>query len=136
MIKLIVGNKGSGKTKTLISMANKAAEISKGHVVCIEKGLVLTFNVDHKVRLINSEEYRIEGFDALYGFLTGIMAGNYDITDIFVDATFKIGGKDIDKLTKFIGKLASFCNDHNVNITFTVSCDAADLPDELKDYIV
>lgn len=135
MIQLIVGNKGSGKTKRLIDMANQAASTSAGNVVCVEKGLVLTFNVGHKVRLVNTEDYGIEGFETLYGFLCGLMAGNYDITDIFVDATFKIGGRDTAALAKLIDRLSKPTKDNNTNLTFTISCDSADLPEALKEYI-
>ena len=82
MIKLIVGTKGTGKTKTLIEMARKAAEESKGNVVCVEKGDKLAHELPNAVRLVNSEEYDIRGFANLYGFLAGFLAGNYDIRRI------------------------------------------------------
>ena len=82
MIKLIVGAKGSGKTKTLIEMANKAAQESKGNVVCVEKGDKLARELPTNVRLVNSEEYQIQGFASLYGFLAGFLAGNYEITKV------------------------------------------------------
>lgn len=101
MIKLIVGTKGSGKTKTLIDMAKAAAETSKGNVVCVEKGDKLAREVPTSVRLINSDEYQVKGFANLYGFLAGILAGNYDITHLFVDGTFKIGKVgEVEKTTK------------------------------------
>ncbi|MEG0753949.1 MAG: hypothetical protein RR461_08965, partial [Angelakisella sp.] len=96
MIQLIVGNKGSGKTKTLITMANDAVNKSSGNVVCLEKGLKLTYDISHKARLVDTDEYNIDGFETLYGFVAGLMAGNYDITHIFVDATLKIGGRDYE----------------------------------------
>ena len=68
MIKLIVGNKGSGKTKTLIDMINKAAKTTSGNIVCIEKGLKMTYDIDYSVRLIDIESYGVAGFDAFYGF--------------------------------------------------------------------
>ena len=88
MIKLIVGQKGSGKTKTLIDMINAAAKEAKGNVVCVEKGLKMTYDISHSVRLIDIEHYDIKGFDAFYGFLAGVCAGNYDITDVFVDGLY------------------------------------------------
>ncbi len=101
MIKLIVGTKGTGKTKTLIEMARKAAEESKGNVVCVEKGDKLAHELPNSVRLVNSEEYDIRGFANLYGFLAGFLAGNYDITHLFVDGTFKIGKVgDVERITK------------------------------------
>ena len=108
MIKLIVGTKGTGKTKTLIDMARKAAEESKGNVVCVEKGDKLAHELPNAVRLVNSEEYDIRGFANLYGFLAGICAGNYDVTDILVDSTLKItgtGAEVVDLLVNDLKKL-------------------------------
>ena len=139
MIKLIVGTKGTGKTKTLIDMARKAAEESKGNVVCVEKGDKLAHELPNAVRLVNSEEYDIRGFANLYGFLACFLAGNYDITHLFVDGTFKIGKvgdveKDYEGFAAMIQKLAKVQSD--AQIIFTVSCDEADLPVTVKDYIV
>ena len=82
MISMIIGNKGSGKTKRLVELVNAAVDASKGNVVCIEKGLKLTYDLTHKARLVDTDEYNISGFDTLYGFISGMCAGNYDITDI------------------------------------------------------
>lgn len=136
MIKLIVGNKGSGKTKALIKMVNNAVNTSKGNVVCVEKGLKLTYDIDHKARLVDSEHYSIEGFDALYGFIAGILAGNYDITDLFVDQTLKICGDDFEKLTQIIEKLLPLTEENNVTLLFTLSCDNSKLPEALKKYAI
>ena len=100
MIKLIVGTKGSGKTKTLIDMAKAAAETSKGNVVCVEKGDKLAREVPTSVRLINSDEYQVKGFANLYGFLAGILAGNYDITELFIDGILKIVDHNMDAAAK------------------------------------
>lgn len=132
MIKLIVGNKGSGKTKVLLNMCKEACDVSKGNVVFIEKGNKLIYDVDRRARLIDIEDYAIKGFDAFYGFVAGICAGNYDVTDICIDSTLKIGGRDYEELGKFldkIGKLADFTNTH---IVFTVSCAMSELPKDIK----
>ena len=95
MITLLIGKKGSGKTKKLIENANNAVAKSSGNVVVIEKGLKLTYDISHKARLIDTDAYAINGADAMFGFISGICAGNYDVTDIFVDSTLKIIGNDI-----------------------------------------
>ena len=97
MIKLIIGKKGSGKTKKLVELVNSAAETSLGNVVCIEKGDVLTFSVTHKARLVDSCDFGISGYGEYFGFLAGIKAGNNDITHIFGDATLRIGGRDYEE---------------------------------------
>lgn len=136
MIKLIVGNKGAGKTKTLINMANEAVKASSGNVVVVEKGLKLTYDIDHAARLVDTEEYQVEGFGALYGFLAGLMAGNYDITNILVDATLKIGGQNKDELASMIDRLSGLAQQHKVEMAFTVSCDISELPESLKGYVI
>ncbi len=131
MITLLTGKKGSGKTKKLIDLAHEAVESSKGNVVCIEKGDTLTYDVDHKARLVNIESYKIVGFEGLYGFLSGLCAGNYDITDILVDSTLKIGGNDLNALQTFLDKVKTLTDEANVKITFSVSANSADFPEAI-----
>ena len=90
MLKLIIGKKGSGKTKTLISMVNDALNMTKGDVVCIEKGDKLKFDIRYQCRLIDAEEYLIDDGQSLFGFISGILASNHDVTDIFIDSALKI----------------------------------------------
>lgn len=128
MIKLIIGNKGSGKTKKLVDAVNATTEQSNGNVVCIEKGETLNFSITHKARLINTETYGIDGFEAFYGMLCGVCAGNYDVTDVFVDATLRIIGRDYEQLANLFEKVAALSKETDTNYVFTVSCDESDLP--------
>lgn len=125
MIKLIIGKKGSGKTKRLIDQVNEAAKNSPGNVVCVEKGDTLTFSVARQVRLIDVENYGISGYDEYYAMLCGIAASNHDITHIFGDATKKIGG-GLDGLDAFLARLDKI---GDIEFVLTVSCDEADLPE-------
>lgn len=131
MIKFLAGNKGSGKTKKLIALAHDAVKASKGNVVCVEKGDTLTYDVDHKARLINIEDYGIKGFDAFYGFLSGLCAGNYDITDVLVDSTLKIGGRDMAEFTAFIEKVAPLAEQTSITFVFSVSAEVGELPESV-----
>ncbi len=135
MVKLIVGLKGSGKTKTLINLVNAAGETSKGAVVCIEKGKNLIHEIDASVRLINTEEYNISTANSLYGFVCGICASNYDITDIFVDGTMRICQRDTALIAQFVKEAEELLNAQNINLTLTLSIDAKDLPESLKAYL-
>lgn len=130
MIKLIIGKKGSGKTKVLIDKVNSAVQSTNGDVVCIEQGMKLTFELDHKVRLIDAEEYNIQGYEAFYGFVTGVLAGNYDIKEIFVDGILKIGNKDIEGLGCLLEKLYKQIP-ADVTIFFTVSAEQNELPNSV-----
>ena len=104
MINLIPGKKGTGKTKILVDSIKKAAENATGNVVCIERGMQLTYDLPHNVRLADAEEYGINSFDSFYGFVAGLMAGNYDIQEVFVDGILKIGGRDYDALGNMLEK--------------------------------
>lgn len=129
MITLILGHKGSGKTKKLMAMCNAAVEQSKGNVVFIEKDNNLTYDISHKARLVAAEDYAIKGFAALYGYIAGMCAGNYDITDIFVDSVLKIGGADLDELADFVEKLSKL----DANIVMSVSAAKEDIPARVAD---
>ena len=132
MIKLIVGLKGTGKTKTLIADTN-AAVANDGCVVCVERGRKLIYDISHKVRLISAEEYDINTYDRFYGFLCGLMSANYDITNIFVDSITKICGDDLAALEAFLDEAGKVIR--NIDITITLSHDLADLPEGLKKYL-
>lgn len=134
MIYLILGNKGSGKTKRLIDLVNAAVEKSNGNVVCIEKERLLTYNVNYRARLVETDHYGISGYDAFYGFLSGIIAGDHDITDVLVDATIKIGGKDYEALACFLEKVAKLSKIAEQDFTFTISADEAELPAKIFEF--
>ena len=131
MISLIIGNKGSGKTKRLINLINEAVAKLDGTVVCIEKSPLLTYEVTHKARLIETERFGIEGCDAFYGMVCGIIAQDHDLTEVFVDATFKIVGRDYDEFAALINKLSAVSEEAKVDFVFTVSEDKDKLPEAL-----
>lgn len=134
MISLIIGKKGTGKTKHLIETVNSAAQASKGNVVCIEKGNMLKFDVTSAVRLIDAEEYGVNNADTYYGFLCGICATNYDVTDIFGDATLKIIGGDVHDAADFFSRVSALAEESKVRFTFTLSCDESEVPAEVFTY--
>ena len=133
MVKIITGNKGSGKTKILIDAIHEAEQKSNGNVVAIQKGSSLNTDITHKVRLINVEDYAVEGTDAFYGFIAGILSSDHDCTDIFVDATLKITGKDYAKLGDMFDKIAKITP--ATTVTLTVSADNSELPESVKKFI-
>lgn len=134
MIKLIVGEKGTGKTKAMIDMINAAADTTNGNVVVVEKSMKLTYDISHKARLIDVDEYKITNYDALYGFLAGLLAGNYDITDVFVDGSLKIGGYDLEGYGVLLDQVNALAGE-NVKVTITVSANAETLPESVKKYM-
>lgn len=131
MVNLILGHKGSGKTKKLIELVNAAVEKSNGNVVCIEKERLLTYDVNYRARLVETDHYGVSGYDTFYGFLSGIVAGDHDITDILIDATLRIGGRDYDELAAFLEKVANLSKLSEKDFIFTVSADAEELPEKI-----
>ena len=130
MITLILGKKGSGKTKRLIDMCNKATAESKGNVIFSEKDSTLTYDISHAARLVVADEYGIKGFEAFYGFIAGMCAGNYDITDIFVDSTLKIGGRDMEAFADFIEMLSKL----QTNMVLSISADKSEIAERIAEY--
>ena len=135
MLKMIVGVKGTGKTKTLISMVNAATELSSGAVVCLEKGTNLRFDIKYQARLINTNDYCIFDAQSLYGFIAGILASNHDVTDLFIDGTLKICGTDMAAFENMIVELDELSEKQNVKIVATVSVPAEEASDTVKKYI-
>ena len=131
MITLLIGKKGSGKTKKLIEKANEAVKTSNGNVVVIEKGLKLTYDISHQARLIDVDAYGVQGLEAMFGFISGICAGNYDVTYIFIDSTLKIIGQDMEALAVFVEKADSLSKQAETNITLSVSADESELPEKV-----
>ena len=133
MIKLFIGGKGSGKTKTLIELVNNATKSSNGNVVCIEKGDKLKLDITYKARLIDTDYYGVTDAEALFGFIAGILASNSDITDLFVDSALKICGNDVAAFEKMLAKLEAITND--VNLVMTSSIAVEDCPESVKAYV-
>ena len=133
MIKLFIGGKGSGKTKTLIELTNNAAQTSNGSVVCIEKGDKLKHEITYKARLIDTDAYAVCDAGSLYGFIAGILASNNDITDIFVDSSLKICGNDVAAFEQMLPKLENISRD--VNLVMSASIAVEETPDGIKKYV-
>ena len=135
MINVIMGLKGSGKTKKMIDSINDVLATASGDVVCIEYGKKLTYDVNYRVRLVDSKEYGISNLDMLKGFLSGLHAGNFDITNVYIDNLYKTIGADREAGEAFIVWCAEFAEANNMNITVTVSDDPAMASDKVKAYL-
>ncbi len=137
MIKMIVGKKGAGKTKTIIALANEAVAEDKGMVVVIERGEKLRFDISHKARLINSKEYEIASYERLLGFISGVAAGNYDITSIFMDSMYKIAkNEDPAALDAFVGELERLSALSSITFVMTVSDDESSIGENGKPHVI
>jgi len=135
MIHVIMGLKGSGKTKKLIEAIQETVANANGNVVCIEYGKKLTYDVTYRVRLVDSKEYAITNPDMLKGFISGLHAGNFDITHVFIDNLYKTIGSDRAAGEEFIAWCAKFAETNDMNITMTVSDDPELASDFVKQYL-
>ena len=135
MIKLVIGVKGTGKTKTLIEKVNAALNTTKGNVVCLEKGTKLVHDINYQARLINTDEYLISDASSLEGFVAGILASNSDVTELFIDSALKICNNDVFAFDQFLAKLDKLTSKMDVNIFITASLPVEDASDMVKKYV-
>lgn len=139
MIHIIMGLKGSGKTKKMLEELNQTVANATGDVVCIEHGKTLTYDVNYRVRLVDAKEYGINNAELLKGFLSGLHAGNFDITHVYVDNLYRTIGKPVgdapETCDAFLAWAANFAEANNMNLTFTVSEDPANASEEMKKYL-
>ena len=135
MIHIIMGLKGSGKTKKLIDSIKDCVAKANGDVVCIEFGQKLTYDLPHKVRLVDSKEYGISNPDMLKGLLSGLHAGNFDITNVYIDNLYKTIGTDRAAGEEFLLWCAKFAELNSMEITITVSDDPTLASEEVKAYL-
>lgn len=135
MLKLIIGVKGTGKTKALIGLVNEAVEKSQGSVICIEKGDKLRYDVKYQARLINTKEYFVDDAQALFGFVAGILASNHDVTDLFIDSALKICQNDSDAFDKFLDEMNILIEKLGINVVMTSSLATENASDTVKKYL-
>ena len=135
MIHLIMGLKGSGKTIKMRDSIEAALATANGDVVCIEYGKTLTYELNYRVRLVDSKEYGIKNSDMLKGLLSGLHAGNFDITNVYIDSLYKTIGNDRAEGEAFVAWCAAFAEANNMEITITISDDPALASDEIKKYL-
>ena len=137
MVKIIMGLKGSGKTKRLVEMVRKAVDEDNGSVVCIEKEKNLTFDIPYQARLVEAAAYDAGSYEFLKGLICGLHAGNYDITHFFIDNFFKIvNDRSVEAMTAFVEWLSRFSDAEKVNFVISMSMDPAGVPESFKEYLI
>lgn len=135
MVRVIMGKKGSGKTKQMIDLINSAVQTEHGNVVCIERGNKLTFDIHYQIRLIESSQFDMSNYTFLKGFISGLYGGNYDITHIFIDSLTKIvSSSSMEETEEFLAWLEQFSTRHSIKFTITISDDASLAPEGVKKF--
>ena len=136
MVRLIMGVKGSGKTKQLIELINAAAKDEAGNVVCIEPKRDMSYNIHYNIRLIDAQEYDLHSYEVFRGFISGLYAGNYDISHVYVDNLCKIvHSEDFTAVEKFLCWLDKFSDANTVKFTVTLTADASVATDGMRKYL-
>ena len=137
MVKIIMGLKGSGKTKELVGLVCKAVSEGSGDVVVIEKDRKLTYDIPYQARLIDAGSYSIGSYEFLKGFISGIHAGNYDITHFFIDNFYKlVNDRQEASVVEFILWLVDYAEKEHVEFVISMSSDKEKCPEELKPYLI
>ncbi len=136
MVRLIMGVKGSGKTKQLIELINATAKSEPGNVVCIEANRNMMYDIHYQIRLIDAQEYKLTNYDLLRGFISGLYAGNYDISHVFIDNLTKVIGRELDHETEaFVEWLDRFGEANGIKFTATISADASLASESMKRFM-
>ena len=137
MVKIIMGLKGSGKTKELVGLVCKAVKEGSGDVIVIEKERKLTYDIPYQARLIDAGSYSIGSYEFLKGFISGIHAGNYDITHFFIDNFYKlVNDRSEAAVIDFVNWLADYSARENIEFVISMSSDRAKCPEEIKPYLI
>lgn len=136
MIEVIYGKKGTGKTKRLIDMANDSIKDQKGDVLFIDDDNRYMFDLRHEIRFINAGEYDVHNAQMFMGFVCGLLAQNFDIRLVFVDAFLKLAREEIEGLGWLFEKLDTVSKKHNVRFVISCNGDAGNPPEFLKPFII
>ena len=135
MIKVIYGEKGTGKTKMMIDAANEAVSVAKGHLIFITDSKRGMYDLEREVRFIDTSDYDIAGEAALCGFIKGVIAGNHDNEYVYIDGVARIAGKPVQEMAAFFYMLEKVAKTNGVTITVSVSATQEELPDFVSKYI-
>ncbi len=135
MVRLLVGKKGSGKTKAMIDSLNAAKSSEHGDIVFVCYGDRHNTDIDHSIRLIDMTEYSVNTYETFLSFIQGILSQNYDITHIYIDSLLKITANGIEHISCFVKKLAELSDKNNISFTISISADKSELPDDINEYI-
>ncbi len=129
MVKLLVGKKGSGKTKQMVDLANDAIETIKGSAIFISKNERLMYDLKYRIRVVRMEDFpHITNCDEYIGFLYGVLSSDYDLEEIYIDSILKHTDFTMDDLPEFIARLKGLSEIFNCNFTVSISAEL----DELK----
>jgi len=136
LIGVIFGEKGTGKTKQILEMANKSVLAAKGTTIFIDDDTSYIYDLSTKARFINASDYGITTPKMLYGFLCGLAASDFDLENIYIDGLLRITGHEIGSMGGLFDDLKVFSAKNNVNIIMSITGSKETVPPFLKEYIL
>ncbi|WP_432401955.1 twitching motility protein PilT [Wukongibacter sp. M2B1] len=136
MISLLIGSKGTGKTKRIIKLANEELKKAKGNIIFVDDDKRHMYDLKHKLRFISMDEYPVKNEDEFFGFLCGIISNDYDINKIFIDGLLKVMDTTLDAMPKLIEKLSAMSTKYEIDFFMTISCTKDQIHEDLHKYLV
>lgn len=135
MIKTIIGQKGTGKTRRLVDMANAALKESKGEIVFVNGDNRRMIDLKHQIRFINVKEYGIADLNVFYGFLAGMISRDYDTEYIYIDGLLDIIKGDLNEIEQFMFLVKRLSDKFKINFIITMNGNPDSVPAFLEEYI-
>jgi len=136
MIQIIAGEQGEGKSKLLINMANQSIKTSKGNVVYLDHDRGHMFNLHHKIRFIEVNDFPISDYKQFFGFICGIISQDHDIENIYIDGLLKLTNLSLEEIHPFLDELKRISKKYNVHFVIGISCKVKEIPDPLKTFLI
>ena len=136
MVKLIIGNKGDGKTKHLLDRVNNQIKTASGNIVYLDKSTKHMHELNNKVRLINVKDYPLKNSDEFIGFICGIISQDYDLEQMYLDSFLKIAHLEGKDLSDTLTQLNQISEQFKVDLCISISVEEKDVPDFAKDQVL
>ena len=137
MVQIIAGNKGKGKTKHLLDMANNSIKPAAGSIVYLDKSSKHMYELNNRIRLINVNKFPIINSQGFIGFISGIISQDHDIETMFLDSFLKLACLEGEDISETIAVLEKLSADYSVNFVLSISMDSHEMPEAIqKDVII
>lgn len=136
MVQLICGHNGTGKTRRMIDMANRAIDNVQGKMVFLEANNRHIFDLDYRIRYINTKEFGLTNTEQFKGFVCGLIATDYDVEHVYIDGLYKIAQAGMEKLECVIERLDYLSEKFNVNFVMSVNHEIEDIPEGLRNRVI
>lgn len=136
MVSMVVGSKGTGKTKRMIKLANEDVEKLSGSVVYIDDDKRYMYDLNHNMRFMNMDDFPIGTKEEFFGFVCGIVSNNYDIQRIYVDGLLKVVDISLEEMTAYFDKFADIAKTNDLKFIFALNHETEEIPEKLREFVI